>query len=94
MEQQQMVNLSQDNIQQAAAAGLTLLQTPGAVNVPGPMAVSGIVAVLNSLLTAIVNKQVVVLNPQPVGDKKPPEGDGDGEQKPDLKKIEGGKKEK
>jgi len=93
MEQpQQQINLSQENIQQAAAAGLQLLQTPGAVNVPGPMAVSGIISVLNGLLSAIVNQQVIVLNPQqPVGE--PPPGD-DGEKQPDLKKIEGGKKEK
>ncbi len=92
MEQQQnQINLSQENIQQAAAAGLQLLQTPGAVNVPGPMSITGVMQILHGLLTAIVNKQVIVLNPQPLEDKTPPPQDD--EKKPELKKIEGGKKE-
>jgi hypothetical protein len=90
MEQQQ-INLSQDNIVQAAAAGIQLLNTPGAVNVPSPMAISGISQVLHSLLLAIVNKQVMVLQ-MPAQEKleetPPPEGD---EKKPDLTPVEGGK---
>jgi hypothetical protein len=91
MNQGQKINLDQPQILQAAKAGLQLLNTPGAVNVPGPMAVTGEVQILNALLTAIVQQQVVLVNaPEkaPAGDT-PPGGDGD--KVPELKKIEGGK---
>lgn len=89
----QRVNISQDQMKQAAAAGVQLLNTPGAVNVPGPMSISGITGTLNAMLTAIMNGEVMIVNiPQtPEGDKTPP--DGDGEKKPDLKPVEGKKAE-
>jgi hypothetical protein len=82
---QPKVDLNPSQVQQAAAAGVQLLNTPGAVNVSGPMAVSGIVGVLNSLLTAIANQEVMVVNfpTAPAIEKIPPEGNG--EKKPDLK---------
>ncbi len=96
---QNQIDLSPQQVMSAAAAGIQLLNTPGAVSVPGPMAVTDVVKVLNSLLTAIVNGQVVVVNPAqlakpPEGDKTPPEGDGeqkDADQKPDLKSVGDGK---
>ncbi len=61
MEQPQ-IDLNPQQIQMAANAGITLLNTPGAVNVPGPMAVSGVVRVLMQLLMAIANQEVMVVN--------------------------------
>lgn len=95
--EQNKIDLSPQQVMGAARAGLLLLNTPGSVNVPGPMAVSGEVGVLNALLNAIVSGQVLVVNPQqlvkpPEGDETPP--DGDGEQKPDLKSVGDGKKPK
>jgi hypothetical protein len=60
--EQPRVDLNPQQVQMAANAGLTLLNTPGAVNVPGPMAVSGVVKVLAQLLTAIANQEVMVVN--------------------------------
>lgn len=92
--QPNQIDLNPQQVQMAANAGLTLLNTPGAVSVPGPMAVTGVVATLNSLLQAIVSGKVVVMNaptPKEIA-PIPPGGEGDGEKKPDLKPIEGGKK--
>jgi uncharacterized protein YoaH (UPF0181 family) len=86
--EQNLVNLTHEQTQQAAAAGVQLLQTPGAVSIPSPMAISGVIGTLNALLTAIANGQVVVVN---VPAKKE-EGDGDGEKKSGIVPIEGGKK--
>lgn len=91
MEPRQIM-LSNEQMQQAANAGVTLLNTPGVVAVPGPMAVSGIVGTLNSLLMAIASGEAVVMNvpiEQKENDKTPPEGDGD--KKPDLKPVDTGK---
>ena len=72
MEQPKM-DLTPQQIQMAANAGITLLNTPGAVNVPGPMAVSGIVRTLNAFLLAIVNQEVmVVMVPPQLKDAPPP----------------------
>ncbi len=95
--EQKTVDISQIQMQQAAAAGAQLLQTPGAVNVPSPMAITGIVGTLNSMLTAIANGQVIIVNvptQKAEGDETPPGGDGDGEKKPDLKSVEGKQAEK
>lgn len=92
MEQQQTVDITQEQMKLAATAGVQLLNTQGAVNVPSTMAITGVMGVLNSMLTAIANGQVILLN-VPVkqeGDgKTPPEGDG--EKKPDLKPVDTGK---
>ncbi len=61
MEQLQ-VDLTPQEIQQAANAGVTLLGTPGAVNVPSPMACSGVMKTLLQLLMAIANQQVMIVN--------------------------------
>ncbi len=90
--QDQKIDLNPQQIQMAANAGITLLNTPGAVNVPGPMAVTGVVGVLNSLLTAIVNGQVIVMNAPTPKEVSPIPPEGDGEKKPDLKPVESGKK--
>ena len=72
MEQQQ-IDLNPQQIQMAANAGITLLNTPGAVNVPSPMAVSGVVRVLMQLLMAIANQEVMVVNfPPQMKDAPPP----------------------
>jgi hypothetical protein len=60
--EQPRVDLNPQQVQMAANAGLSLLNTPGAVNVPGPMAVSGVIKTLAQLLTAIVNQEVMVVN--------------------------------
>jgi hypothetical protein len=71
---QPKMDLNPQQIQQAANAGITLLNTPGAVNVPGPMAVSGIIRVLNAFLLAIVNQEVmVVMVPPQLKDAPPPD---------------------
>lgn len=83
--EQNLINLTHEQTQQAAAAGVQLLQTPGSVNIPSPMAISGVIGTLNALLTAIASGQVVVVN---VPAKKE---DGDGEKKAGITPIEGGK---
>ncbi len=60
--EQPRIDLNQDQIKLAANAGVSLLNTPGAVNVPGPMAVSGAVRILMQLLMAIANNEVLVVN--------------------------------
>jgi len=100
--EQNKIDLSPQQVMNAAKAGIQLLNTPGSVNVPGPMAISGDVGVLNALLTAILNGQVLVVNPQqlvkpPEGDETPPDGDGEqkpADPKPDLKSVGDGKKAK
>ncbi len=83
----QKIDLEQPQILQAARAGLTLLNTPGAVSVPSQMAITGDVQILNALLQAIVSRQVVVVNPpQAPEGKGGPEGDGE---KIPLKLAEG-----
>ena len=72
MEQPQ-VDLNPQQIQQAAVAGVTLLNTPGAVNVPSPMACSGVMKTLLQLLMAIANQQVMIVNvPVQLKDAPPP----------------------
>lgn len=92
MDKKPTVDITQAQMQQAATAGVQLLNTQGAVNVPSPMAISGVMGVLNSMLTAIANGEVVLMNAAPM---KVPEGDGDGDgdgkKKSDLKPVETGK---
>lgn len=88
------VDISQEQMKQAASAGVQLLNMPGAVNVPSQMAITGVVGVLNSMLNAIMNGEVILLNvpkkqPEGEGEKTPPEGEG--EKKPDLKPVDTGK---
>lgn len=80
----QQIQLSPEQIQRAAKAGLTLLNTPGAVKVDGPMCISGEVQVLNTLLTAIINRQLIIAN-APTPEKTPPGGKE--EKKTDLKSV-------
>ena len=70
--EQQKIDLNPQQIQMAANAGISLLNTPGAVNVPGPMAVSGVIRTLNALLVAIVNQEVMVINVPPQMTDAPP----------------------
>ena len=71
--EQERIDLNPQQIQVAANAGVTLLNTPGAVNVPGPMAISGAVRVLMQLLMAIANQEVMVVNmPPKLADAPPP----------------------
>lgn len=73
--EQPKIDLNPQQIQLAANAGLTLLNTPGAVSVPGPMAVSGIVKTLAQLLLAIANQEVMVINIPPKLEDAPPPAD-------------------
>jgi hypothetical protein len=86
--EQRKVDITQEQMKQAAIAGVQLLNTQGAVTVPSPMAISGVMAILNSMLTAIANGEVILMNVPPV---ITPEGDGDGKKKSDLKPVETGK---
>lgn len=70
--EQERIDLNPQQIQIAASAGVTLLNTPGAVNVPSPMAVSGAVRVLMQLLMAIANQEVMVVNMPPKLENAPP----------------------
>lgn len=88
----EMLNLSQQQMQLAANAGIQLLNTSGAVNVPGPLAVTDQIKHLNVMLNGIASGQVVVVNPKNVK-KGEPEEEG-GEKKAELKAVEGGKEEK
>jgi hypothetical protein len=93
---QRKIDITQEQMKQAAIAGVQLLNTQGAVTVPSPMAISGVMGVLNSMLTAIANGEVILLNvpvKQPEGEP-PPEGEGDGLQKPQLKPVKGKQAEK
>ncbi len=60
--EQPRIDLNQQQIQLAANAGVTLLNTPGAVKVDGPMASSGVIRTLLQLLLAIANNEVLVVN--------------------------------
>jgi hypothetical protein len=60
--EQPRIDLNQQQIQMAATAGVTLLNTPGAVKVDGPMATSGVIRTLLQLLMAIANNEVLVVN--------------------------------
>lgn len=80
------INFEPQQILLAANAGLTLLQTPGAIKVDGPMAISGDLGILNNLLAAIVQRQLVIVNANTIPDEDAsPEGDG--APKPDLKPV-------
>ena len=71
--EQPRVDLNPQQVQQAAIAGAQLLNTPGAVNVPSPMACSGVMKTLLQLLTAIANQEVMVVNlPPQLKDAPPP----------------------
>lgn len=63
--EQPRVDLNPQQIQMAANAGVQLLNTPGAVNVPSPMACSGVMKTLLQLLMAIANQEVMVVNIPP-----------------------------
>ena len=69
---QPKVDLNPQQIQMAANAGIQLLNTPGAVNVPSQMAVSGAVRVLYQLLLAISNGEALVINAPPQLKDAPP----------------------
>ena len=73
-DQPQAIQIGPEQVVKAATAGLALLNTPGAVNVPGPMAVSGEIQLLNALLTALVQGTVVLGHPQKA---PPPANDND-----------------
>lgn len=71
--EQPKVDLNPQQIQMAANAGVQLLQTPGAVSVPSPMACSGVMQTLLQLLMAIANREVAVINiPVQLADAPPP----------------------
>ncbi len=72
--EQSRIDLNQQQIQMAATAGVTLLNTPGAVKVDGPMATSGVIRTLLQLLMAIANNEVLVVNtPVKLADAPKPE---------------------
>lgn len=93
MNQNRTVDISQEQMRQAATAGVQLLNTPGAVNVPGPMAVTDSMKILNRMLSAIANGEVAVVNitvKQEKEDGKTPP-DNDEAKKLDLKSVDTGK---
>ena len=65
MRAQQTFNLNIMQIQQAAAAGVQLLTTPGCVRVDGTMAVTDVVANLQKILNGIATGQLMVTNVAP-----------------------------
>ena len=71
----QKIDLSQQQIQKAAQAGVQLLNAPGAVSVPGPMSITGITQVLHAVLLGIAEGTLVVLDLKSVPEqlKKPAE---------------------
>lgn len=72
--EQPRIDLNPQQVQQAAQAGVQLLQTPGAVSVPSPMACSGVMKTLLQLLLAIANQEVMVVNiPVQLKDAPPPD---------------------
>jgi hypothetical protein len=83
--EQPRIDLNQQQIQMAANAGVTLLNTPGAVKVDGPMASSGVVRVLLQLLMAIANNEVLVVNTPVKLEDAPPADDSSTE--PPNKKV-------
>jgi len=64
MNEEKKIEIGPDQVIRAATAGLQLLNTPGAVNVPGPMAISGDIQLLNAVLNSIVQRQVVLGHPE------------------------------
>lgn len=83
------MNATPQQIRAAAAAGVELLSNKD-LPVPLGIAIGGQLSVLHSMLNAVANGELVLVNPpeqQAVPSKE------DGEQKPNLKEIAGGKAE-
>jgi hypothetical protein len=62
---QQQVQLGPQDISRAARTGVTLLNTPDAVKVDGPMALSGDLQILNILLSNLASGALQVVQPTP-----------------------------
>jgi len=59
----QNIQLSPEQIVSAAKAGVELLETKGAVNVPSTMSLTGDIPVLHAFLSALANGSVVLGSP-------------------------------
>lgn len=66
----QKVNVSPEQVRTAAAAGLTLLADQD-LKVPVQVALTGQLGILQSMLSALANGEVVLANPQPAEVKEP-----------------------
>ena len=87
MMQKQMVDLTPPQIQQAAQAGVNLLNTPGAVNVPSTMAISGVTQVLHALLLGIAENRLAVIDLTRRAPEKPVEAGPDDPENPEVAKA-------
>ena len=61
----QQQSLSPEQIQQAARAGVQVLNDP-ATRVPASLAMSGDLIILDSILKSLMTSQVILTNPPPV----------------------------
>ncbi len=57
-----MIDLTPQQVRNAAQAGVTLLNTPGAVNVPSTMSITGVTQVLHAVLLGIAEGRLMVID--------------------------------
>ena len=72
----QSVNITPEQIQKAAQAGVNLLSDDERVSVPPSMALNGDLSVLNAVLVALANGQAIVTAPQEAPDVDLPDVEG------------------
>jgi hypothetical protein len=84
------MNATPQQIQAAATAGVELLSNKD-LQVPLGIAIGGQLSVLLSLLSALASGELALVNP-PTPDQQAA-GKEDGDQKPNLKEVAGGKSE-
>jgi hypothetical protein len=82
-----MMNASPQQIAAAAAAGVELLSDKD-LKVPLGIAIGGQLSVLHSMLNAVASGELVLVNPP---EQQQAAGKEDGDGKPNLKEVAGGK---
>lgn len=83
------MNATPQQIQAAASAGVALLSDKD-LKVPLGITIGGQLSVLHSILSAVASGELIVTNP-PTPDQQAAAGKEDGDQKPNLKEVAGGK---
>ena len=82
------MNATPQQIQAAASAGVALLSDKD-LKVPLGITIGGQLSVLHSILSAVASGELIVTNP-PTPEQQAA-GKEDGDQKPNLKEVAGGK---
>ena len=84
-----MMNATPQQIQTAAAAGVELLSDKD-LKVPLGISIGGQLSLLHSILSAVKAGELILTNP-PTPNQQAAENKEDGDQKPNLEAIAGGK---